>query len=206
MNTTTNPPELHITVFSDYICPFCYIGSNRVLRLNKKFNLKINWCGLEIHPETPPEGMPVYELGYPSEQWQQMMQSLQQLAADENIDIKPQNFTTNSHKALLLADAAKSCGREIFYRLHNELFHAYFCLGVNIGDEKELRTIACDSGIPEAIIDDAWANEKFENRLNLNYQAAKKFGVSGTPTFIIGDNVISGAVPYQQLLSRFPYP
>jgi len=35
-------PELKVTVFSDYICPFCYIGSRRLLRLNDDYDLKIN--------------------------------------------------------------------------------------------------------------------------------------------------------------------
>jgi predicted DsbA family dithiol-disulfide isomerase len=200
MHTASNLPELYITVFSDYICPFCYIGNNRVVRLEEQYNLKINWCGLEIHPETPPEGMPASELGYTPKQWQQMMHTLQQLATEENINIRAHDFTTNSHKALLLAEAAKSCGKEIFYRLHNRLFHDYFSLGKNIGDEEVLRELANDSGIPEEIVEGAWTHKKFEARLKLNYQAAQKFGVSGTPTFIIGDQVISGAVPYQQLV------
>ena len=43
-------PELRISVFSDYSCPFCYIGSRRLRRLGERYDLKVNWCGLEIHP------------------------------------------------------------------------------------------------------------------------------------------------------------
>jgi len=36
-------PELKVTVYSDYICPFCYVGYHRLLRLRDNYNLKINW-------------------------------------------------------------------------------------------------------------------------------------------------------------------
>lgn len=49
-------PTLLVSVFSDYICPFCYGGSHRLLRLRRRCELQVNWCGLEIHPETPPFG------------------------------------------------------------------------------------------------------------------------------------------------------
>mgnify|MGYP001821638697 FL=1 len=43
-------PELKVTVYSDYICPFCYVGNHRLQRLRDSYELKINWCLLEIHP------------------------------------------------------------------------------------------------------------------------------------------------------------
>ena len=52
----TDKPELLVTVFTDYICPFCYVGDVRLERLRTDYDLKINWCFLEIHPETPSTG------------------------------------------------------------------------------------------------------------------------------------------------------
>ncbi len=57
-------PLLKVTVFSDYICPFCYIGDLRLSRLREHFDLRVNWCAIEIHPETPAEGRPIESLGY----------------------------------------------------------------------------------------------------------------------------------------------
>ena len=52
----TGKPTLLATVFSDYICPFCYVGDVRLDRLREYYELKISWCFVEIHPETPAEG------------------------------------------------------------------------------------------------------------------------------------------------------
>ena len=115
----TVKPELRVTVFSDYICPFCYIGHVRLARLADEYDLKVNWCMVEIHPETPAQGRPVDELGYPPEQWNTMMSELGAMAQAESIVIRPHTVTTNSHQALLLAEAAKEQGSAVFYALHN---------------------------------------------------------------------------------------
>ncbi|MEJ2509309.1 MAG: DsbA family protein [Gammaproteobacteria bacterium] len=192
-------PELKVSVFSDYICPFCYIGSRRLMRLERTYDLKVNWAGLEIHPETPPEGMPIERLGYPKQQWTQMMAALTEMAAEEGIEMESHDFTTNSHKALLLSEAAKHAGRETFYALHERLFHEFFSQGKNIGDEQVLRTIACEAGVPESIVDVAWHNQDYEQRLKLNLQHAQELGVRGTPTFVFGQELLVGAVPLADL-------
>ena len=46
-------------IFSDYICPFCFIGKRRAEKLAEELQIKPVWNGFEIHPETPPEGVPL---------------------------------------------------------------------------------------------------------------------------------------------------
>ena len=66
-------PELKVTVFSDYICPFCYVGHHRLMRLRDSYDLKINWCFIEIHPENSAAGEPVADLDYPSDFWDRLI-------------------------------------------------------------------------------------------------------------------------------------
>lgn len=192
-------PELQVTVFSDYICPFCYIGSVRLERLREQFDLKVNWASLEIHPDNPEKGRPVEELGYPPAQWQQMMAALQQMAEEESVHIAERTFTTNSRKALLLAEAAKEEGTGVFYQLHNRLFEAYFGERQNIGDAEVLRTLARKAGVPEAKVERAWTDPYFAQRLHAYHVRATRLGISGTPAFIVGQRLILGAVPTQML-------
>lgn len=193
-------PELKISVFSDYICPFCYIGSRRLLRLRQDFDLKVNWCGLEIHPETPASGMPIEQLGYAPQRWSQMMQALTQMAQEEHIELGAHRFTTNSHSALLLSEAAKQAGQETFYALHERLFHAFFTEGRNIGDTEVLATLAAECGVPSATVAAAWQDPVYPERLTLNLRFARELGVSGTPAYVFGERVLVGALPYTDLL------
>jgi predicted DsbA family dithiol-disulfide isomerase len=187
-------PELKVTVYSDYICPFCYVGHHRLLRLRDSYNLKINWCFLEIHPETPKEGEPIDSLDYPSEQWQKMLDNLKRIAAEENIPLSAINFITNSKDALLLSEAAKQCEREVFYKLHEKLFSAYFVDGKNIGDRKVLTAIAQSCDVDQAVIDSSWTDQRYQQRLLDNFNSARKHNIQSVPSFVFDDRVLTGVV------------
>ncbi len=187
-------PELKITVYSDYICPFCYVGHHRLQRLRDCYDLKINWCFLEIHPETSVEGEPIESLDYPSEQWQQMLANLERVAEEEKIPLSKLSFITNSKDALLLSEAAKHCGRDIFYNLHEKLFSAYFVDGKNIGDKEVLKEIAESCDIDKGTIDSAWTDERYQQRLLENFNSARMHNIQSVPSFVFGDRVLTGVV------------
>ena len=189
-----NLPELKITVFSDYICPFCYVGHHRLMRLRDEYDLKINWCFLEIHPETSAGGEPVASLEYPSEQWNQLMQNLETVAREEGIAMAEHTFTTNSKDALLLSEAAKETGREKFYVLHEKLFTAFFVDSRNIGDRNILRELAAESGIDNEIVESAWHDSKYEQRIISNYHEARRHEIQAVPSFIFGERKLTGVV------------
>ena len=187
-------PELKITVYSDYICPFCYVGNHRLQRLRDSYDLRINWRFIEIHPETSPEGEPVEDLDYPSETWQLMMNNLRRIAGEEDIPLTGPNFITNSKDALLLSEAVKPEGKSKFYCLHEALFAGYFVEENNIGDRDILTRIAHDCGIDDAIIDDAWSNDRYSQCLVQNYEAARQHDIQSVPSFIFGNEVLTGVV------------
>ncbi len=197
---STDKPLLKVTVFSDYICPFCYIGELRLNHLREHYDLRVNWCAIEIHPETDPAGEPVTALGYDNSRWLSMMASLNEMAAEEGVTLKEHDFTTNSHSALLLAEAAKLLGREVFYRLHPSLFEAFFVKGLNIGDRSLLEDLARQAGMTDSQIAAAWEEKAVSDRLAQYRKAAQELGVAATPTFFIGEKRLDGAVPYAQLL------
>jgi len=194
-------PVLLATVFTDYICPFCYVGDVRLERLREYFDLKINWCFLEIHPDTPASGMPVQKLGYADDLWRQMMDNLGAMAEAEGIRFRKHDFTTNSHRALLLAEAAKEEGAAVFYRLHRRLFTAWFTEGRNIGDAAVLRQLAAECGVADGTVERAWREERYEQQLRRYLAGAHELGVHATPTiFFGGENRLNGALPFEAFL------
>ena len=198
----TAKPVLLATVFSDYICPFCYIGDLRLERLREFYDLKINWCPLEIHPDAPPGGKPVSELGYGKTQWQQMMANLGRLAGEEGVSLADHEFTTNSRKALLLAEAAKSAGSEVFHALHRRLFEAFFVDGLNIGDETVLRNLAAECSVPTHLVQSAWTDDHYAEQLQQYLAAAVHHGVKAPPTIFIADqHRLDGAIPFDAFLA-----
>ena len=176
------------------------MGERRLALLGGEFDVRVERRFLEIHPETPPEGRPVSELGYPPEQWARMTENLERMGKAEGIVFSERTFTTNSHKALLLAEAAKEEGPEVFEALNEGLFRAYFTGGRNIGDPLVLREVAAAAGVPPGLIDQAWSDATYEERLAGDHAAAAGIGIAAVPTFIVdGRWIIEGAVPVEML-------
>jgi len=189
-----NLPELKVTVFSDYICPFCYVGYHRLMRLRDQYDLKVNWRFIEIHPETSADGEPVASLQYPSAQWSQLMGNLEAVAKEEGIVMAEHTFTTNSRDALLLAEAAKDQGREKFYALHEKLFKAFFVENKNIGDRDILRELAVQCSIDGNDVELVWQDEKYQQRILSNYNVARQLDIQAVPSFIFGERKLTGVV------------
>jgi predicted DsbA family dithiol-disulfide isomerase len=176
------------------------VGERRLARLNEEFDVRVERRFLEIHPETPAGGRPISELGYPPEQWARMMEHLEKMGKAEGIVFSERTFTTNSHKALLLAEAAKKEGSVVFEALNEGLFRAYFTEGRNIGDPMVLRDVAEAAGVPDGRAGMAWSDATYEERLDRDREAAAQIGITGIPFFILdGRWILEGAVPMEML-------
>ena len=127
------------------------------------------------------------------------MDGLVVMAEEEGIALAPVSLLANSHRALLLAEAVKKEGREVFYKLNQALYEQYFLSGKNIGDDKVLRDIAQASGVGEEVLEAAWSDPEYEKTLQMNMSMAVKAGVTGTPTFFIGQQRLTGAVSTAKL-------
>ena len=115
----------------------------------------MNWALVEIHPDSPAEGKPVEELGYSKARLDGLMGTLAEMARAEGVEPSPHTFTTNSRKALLLAEASKTLGADVFYHLHRRLFESFLVEGRNIGDSavlENLADVARRSGVDPAIV------------------------------------------------------
>lgn len=194
-------PLLKLTVFSDYVCPYCYLGWLRLEKLRSEYDLRVNWCMTEIHADNPPEGRPPTELGYSSAQWDRMVTELDVLAAEEGVRFSGLHCTTNSHRALLLAEAAKEEGPETFYALHRRLFEIYLCEGQNLADETVLRKVLNGLGVDIGLADRAWRDHRYERRLQNYALAARKLGVDATPTFYFDTRRLRGLQPVETLFA-----
>ncbi|GMR06084.1 MAG: DsbA family protein [Gammaproteobacteria bacterium] len=192
--TSKVKPQLRLTMFTDYICPFCYIGDLRLRQLWQDYDVLVNFRFIEIHPDTPVQGATVDTLNYSEEKWQGMMDGLMEMAEEEGVELAPVRMLANSRRALLLAEAVKKEGREIFYRLNQTLYEEYFVAGRNIGDFEVLKNIAEASGVSDEVVNQAWTDPEVEYTLKMNMQMAVKAGVTGTPTFFIGQQRLTGAV------------
>ena len=193
-----------VDVYSDYTCPWCYIGLARLDKLEEELGseaeLQIEWKPFEIHPEVPAEGMPVSALGYPPEQWERMNAQLRVAAAQEGLEVGNRPKVSNTHRALVASAYASAEEPEHFEAFHHALFRAYFAEGRDLGDPEVIRDVARESGLDVERMDAALEAGSYESALRDTTATARQYGITGTPTFVFANRYAAvGAQPTPEL-------
>lgn len=188
-----------VRIYEDYICPFCYVGHTRLMRLAQETPLEVEVQLMEIHPETPPEGRLLADLGYSPEQRQAMLDNLRQMAAEEGLTLAERDRTVNSRRALLLGEAIRRAQPEAFFPYSNRVFEAYFTEGRDISDPDLLQGIAADLGVSADLAETAWRDEVLAADLVEHARKASGMGIRGVPTYVVGRYLVRGAVPASEL-------
>ncbi len=184
---------LHVTLFSDFICPFCYVGLRTIGKLKSEFDLEVEWRGFQIHPDWPPTGIPAEKV-YGAEGSAARTAAWGRISAMADavgLAMKPPAMLTNSHRALAACEAAIEAGRGEDFE--ERVYRAYFFDGANIGDLDVLKNLGAEVGLDRGLIGEAIASPKVELKLKNNALIAHRRGVSGVPTFFLGEYPVVGA-------------
>ncbi len=197
---------MKITVYYDYICPFCFIGTRRIEILTKEFNIEdVEWKGIEIHPEIPPQGIKRAK----TLRLKQTLQNLSEMGEEDDVQIKLPEIVANSRLALEASEFAKTKGE--FTEFHTGVFQAYFQGGENIGSKDAILKIGERSGLKTGELEECLSGRTQLEKIEENRQEAEKSLVLGVPTFLFGKfplhgvqsletfrNVINRAIERQQ--------
>jgi predicted DsbA family dithiol-disulfide isomerase len=188
---------LKVVVYSDYICPFCFIGKERVDRLEKEFGVDVEWKGFEIHPETPAGGSDLASLGFDEATATAMRSRVLELSDEAGLELNLPSRISNSRLALQIAEFAKEKGK--FKEYHEAVFGAYWQEAKDIGHREQLFSLAAQAGLDLEELEAYLESGKAAAKLNQHLQEVREYGISGVPTFVIGDKMVVGAQPYEVL-------
>ncbi len=187
--------KVKITVYSDYICPFCYIGFDRIEKLKQQFNLDVEWQPFEIHPETPREGIMLDKLLFPREYLEMVRINVKRLADDAGIKFTFSDKLPNSRLALYISEFARKKGR--FDEFHQLVFDTYWKERKDIGDLSLLLDLAESIELNKNEIFRYIESDEPGRKLREINLELSKYGINGVPTFFIGDKIVVGAQPYE---------
>ena len=197
-----------LEVFSDYVCPWCYLASARVARLKQEHGVKVELVHFPLHPETPPEGKSLQELfagrGYDIPKLQAQMRARMQA---EGLPYGDRKMTYNSRLAQELGKWADT--QPGGAALHDALYKAYFVEARNIGDPELLVELAASVGLPAEEARAVLAERRFKDAIDADWAKSAQYGVTGVPTFVAGGYGVVGAQPYEvlkQLVERVGAP
>lgn len=190
-----------VTLFSDFICPYCYVGERAAAPALADLGLGLLWRGYEIHPETPAEGVPAEALvrrGLGG-RWRQV----EAFAAEAGAPIARPPLLPSSRLALEGAEMARGEGKLAGYR--ERVFGAYFTEGMDIGDVNNLCRLAGEAGIDRRRFEDALRARSFRDAVDQNREDAEDLLVTGVPAFFLHGVAVVGAQSpeaYRRAFSR----
>jgi predicted DsbA family dithiol-disulfide isomerase len=192
---------INVTIYSDPVCPYCYIGADRVRRLQQEYNVPVVWKGFELHPEAPEGGIPPSMFYQNDSHLKRISENARGLAEDAGLILGSHVVYSNSRLALELGEFAEREGVGEAYR--KGLFDAYFQQLRDIGDIAVLSDLAENIGLSRADAEKCLAERTMKPVVDEQILEARGYGITGVPTFIIGRYMVVGAQPYEVIKQAF---
>lgn len=165
--------------------------------MHDEYDIAIDWRGFELHPETPAGGMEIERL-FGAGRVAPMRQSMDRFAAQFGItDMRHPSHLPNTRRVLAAAELARDRGRLDAFR--KAAMDAYWRHGHDLEDDAVVRRIAAHVGLDADDAAAAMADPGYLARVDAVRRESISAGVTGIPTFFIGDQVVVGCQPYDTL-------
>jgi len=202
-------PDVKVEIWSDVVCPWCYIGKRRFEAALAAFahrdEVEVVWRSFELDPTAPAEREGGYaqnlasKYGTTVERAQEMIDSMTATAAAEGLafafDVARPGSTFDAHRVLHLAAAR---GRQD--ALKERLLRATFTDGEPIGDAETLVRLAAGAGLDADEVRAVLASDRYAAEVRADEAQARAYGISGVPFFVVdGRYGVSGAQPVEAL-------
>lgn len=195
-------PRVGFIVWSDYLCPWCWVASQRLERLEREFRgrIEIEWRPYLLRPFSRGARDPERFRKY-TESW--LRPGAEPDVGDFRVWSSDQSPPTHSVPAHQVAKAAAAHSDEAFRRMHGRLMRAYFSENQDISSFAVLRTLWLGEGLPAEAFERARSPE-IEAEIRNAFEAASEAGVTGVPAIRRIDNeaIIVGAQP-EELYRRW---
>lgn len=205
---------INVEIWSDVMCPFCYIGKRRLEKaiehLNLQNNVLIHWKSFELNPYSktdPSKNIHQYlaeNKGISLDEAKEMSNYVTQIAKDEGILFNMDAaIPANSHRAHQLLHYAKKIQPTIQNELKEQLFHAYFVEGKNTDDLAVLEELALRVELTQTDFQEFLSNNNLSAEVHADQREAQELNVRGVPFFVFNRKyAISGAQPLDHFIQN----
>ena len=203
---------LNIDVYSDVICPWCFVGKHRLEKalatVKDRFDARVTWHPFELNPDMPKEGLNRKE--YRSAKfgsWEKSLaldEQVKKAGEGEGISFRhdlmertPNTF--DAHKLILLA------GREgVQNEVADAVFNGYFVEGKDVGNRNTLIEIAVSAGMDAEKVKTFLDSDESTSAVREAEAKGRELRINGVPNFIINDQVsFSGAQSVETFIKAF---
>jgi predicted DsbA family dithiol-disulfide isomerase len=209
---------MRIEIWSDVVCPWCFVGKRRLERALAGFGhadeVEIVYRSFELDPTAPRHGHELTtgvlarKYGRSEDEMRQMQQQLTDLAAEEGLAFRLfDNVHTNTIDAhRLLHLALETGGPRLQGEVKEALLAAYFLRAEDVGDHEVLARVATGAGLDEVRVKEVLTGEEYADAVQADIARARAYGATGVPFFVVDERYgVSGAQPvevFTQVLDR----
>lgn len=201
---------MKVEIWSDVICPFCYIGKRRfeaaLAEFDGKDDLIIEWKSFQLDPSLVyKEDKSYYERfsemkNVGIEESKAMHQNLVEAATDlgltYNFDKAKITNTFDAHRLIQLAKK-----HQLGDEAEEQIFEAYFTEGKLVSDAETLRNLGLSIGLPPVEIEELLNVDSYQTEVTADLQEAQSLGIRGVPFFVFDRKyAVSGAQPKEVFL------
>ena len=199
---------MNVTYWSDYACPYCYIGETRLKRAIESLGLSneidVTMKAFELNANAPYEVVgPTLDrfatkYGLTKEDAAQRIEGISQMGRAEGIDF---NYATTQNTNMFDAHRLTKLAHSLNNKRFEELcYEAYFVKNEVMADHEVLRRIAKEAGLPEGDVERVLTSDEFANEVRADEQEAFSLGVHAVPFFVIdGTYRIAGCYPTYEM-------
>lgn len=203
---------MRVDIWSDVVCPFCYIGKKRLEAAAEQagLELEVHWHSYELDPEAPirqevsnSERL-AQKYGRTVAEVEEMQRNIATMAAEEGIQFNWENAnsgnTFNAHRIIHLAQS-KGLGSEA----KEAFFYSYMTQGLPIGERETIEDVAARIGLNPVEVEDVLSSEEYADFVKFDEEVARdQLKVTGVPFFVFDQRIaLAGAQPREVFLQVF---
>lgn len=195
---------MRVDIWSDVVCPFCYIGKKRLEKAAEQagVELEVHWHSFQLDADAPQRQeisnsvRLAQKYGRSIEEVEEMQRNIAEMAKAEGIEFNWQNAnsgnTLDAHRIIHLAQS-KGLGSEA----KEAFFYSYMTDGLAIGERETLEDVAARIGLNPVEVDDVLDSDEYADFVKFDEATARdQLNVTGVPFFVFDQRIaLSGAQP-----------
>jgi len=196
---------MKITYWSDYACPYCYIGEARLKKaiadIPELKDVEIEMKAFQLDPSAGEHAAGdtqtrfAHKYGISMQEAGETIEHISQMGIAEGLDFKyATTLFTNTMDAHRLTKLAQSKNDpELAEKIIEALFKAYFTDNKELADKELLQKIGEDAGLDAEEVKEVLSSDKYKDEVLLDEREAARYGIHAVPFFVVGQYGISGA-------------
>jgi predicted DsbA family dithiol-disulfide isomerase len=203
------PDHNVIEIFSDVVCPWCFVGkrrAERALSLVTRGDIQLRWRAFDLHPGTPKEGVGweehmVRKFGS-SAYARRLEANVAAAAREDGITLRFDKIqrlpnTLDAHRLIWFSS---SHGLQV--QVVDAVYIAYFCDGRDVGNRQELIQIATEAGLDEKEVSAFLAGVEGTDEVISEQHSAYALGIQGVPSFLLNGQLLTSGAQAPETLAR----